>query len=323
MKTLQLLYLLIALVASSSSIAQIVYSEQPILSSDKEIVICVNEAHKEGMRYGFGREEFKNLRPKISVAVDPKKAFETKNALVLTEIVRKNHKAKSNFYIALVEPNASFEIPAYKDRPLFFYAEDFTVQAEMLVDSAKMNDPFFQELYLDAFMLYLASAERMEEDKRSNYYKAAFYLNEIDSLYFYSNDLASKFNTKILGSIVPNAVTIFPNEERPSNEPKSKGKKGKDPLPQVKKGNPFVSKVKDGEKPVLFHVIPFTLNGKAAIQKYMLSVERGLIYSDFRILQEGEKPELTVDDFQIFKILPSEKEKAEIRKGKISKITGK
>jgi len=323
MKTLQHLCLFTALVASSSSIAQTIYSEQPILSSDKEIIISVNDAHKEGMRYNFSREEFKNLKPKISVAVDPKKAFETKNALVLTEIVRKNHKAKSNFYIALVEPKASFEIPAYKDRPLFFYAEDFTVQAEMLVDSAKMEDPFFQELYLDAFMLYLASAERMDENRRGNYYKAAFYLNEIDSIYFYSHDLASKFNTKVLGSIVPNAVTVFPNEERPSNEPKSKGKKGNAPLPQVKKGNPFVSKLKDGEKPVLFHVIPFTLNGKAAIQKYMLSVERGLIYSDFRILQEGEKPELTVDDFQIFKILPSEKEKAEIRKGKITTITGK
>ncbi len=307
--------------------AQFIYSETPILSTVKEIVVCPNANHSEAFRFNLAREEFKHQQPKITRLADPQKAFAQKDAFVLTEIVKTNEGAKNDYFLALVQAKEGFEIPKMLERPLFFDAKDLVIQAEFLVDSAKFEDSMFQDIYLENFMLFLAADKRFEEQNMKNYYKGAFYLYDIDSIFVYKNELDERYAESGLSSILSNSRILEGKADDSKGEAtaveltttdRSARKRKSENIEKLEvEQNPFMAKLKNGEELVFFTIVPFTYNNRPAIQKFILSSKNGLLYTDTRILEEGQKAEITRDDIGMFKNKPSDSDKAQIRIGKI------
>lgn len=307
--------------------AQFIYSEEPILSSVNEIVVCPNVNHSDGLRFNLAREEFKHMQPKISRELDPQKAFNKKDALVLTEIVKTHDGAKNDYYLALVQPKEGVEIPNQLKRPLYFDAKDLVIQAEFLVDSAKFEDAMFQDIYLENFMLFLAADARFEEQNMKNYYKGAFYLYDIDSIFVYKNELDERYAENGLSSILLNSRMIEEKSDdskaeatavelNTTDRSERKWKSENTEKLEIEQ-NPLVAKLKEGEELTFFTIVPFTYNDQPAIQKFILSSKNGLLYTDTRILEEGQKAEITRDDIGMFKNKPDDSDKEQIRIGKI------
>lgn len=331
--------------------AQTIYTDGKVLSEHSPLTYHSHES------MNFNPQFFKGLLKEYDISIQDKMelAFADEKK-VLTILSKETEKGEREFYFALVTEKEDSKLSSEGKGYLYYPYKHFEVLAEMPVDSAKVSQKFYREIYMRGFLNYLNDYEKRPKEQLQNYYRGKLYLMEPETIFFEVNQLEDAFkNEALLTQVLPNAKiygekkgkkndTELEADRTQPQEDKSAMKKRMEKEAMVKKEAQVKKKTKrendagdmspeekakllgdvplaflEGENMALAEVIPFTRDGKAWIQKYFLSKEHGLIYSAQRPLDQRKKESAkwSRPDLSPFKVKPSAEEKQGIKTGKI------
>lgn len=309
---------LLAFFSTASIHAQEILTEEAPLDGVSQVVIIPHKSHHQGMKL-----EEKDL-VEWKTDVDPERVEWNENTRILVA-VREAQKGTFNYYLALADDTPKTKLGNYKDRPLYYDAEDFKIEARLLVDSASMELSFYRDMYLKGFRNYLRYSERFEAEPLANFWSNQFYLLPEDTMYFMSDQLDRSSTKTTLPKIFPNSL-IIERDQKTIEKPKenatvTKTKKKSDSNGFESKEDVIAAKglpigfIKS-ENAIMVQVIPFIKDGERYIQKYFLTKNEGIVHGSVRQLKPVDQPLYSSYDLRPFKEKPSPDELNGLKNGK-------